>query len=105
MNLPKIDFTSLSNITSLENLLKKPEKSEGSNAFESVFQSYLDILNETSKTQINAEQLQIDYATNKTDDILAVTLAQQKASTSLNFAVQVTNKIISSYQEIMRIAM
>jgi len=54
--------------------------------------------------QIEDERLQIDYAAGRTDDILAVMLAQQKAYSSLNFTVQVTNKIIEAYREIMRIS-
>jgi flagellar hook-basal body complex protein FliE len=79
-------------------------KAESSNGeeFGSVFQSYMNLFNETNVQQLSAEQLQLDYASGKTDDMLAVMLAQEKAYTSLNFTVQVTNKLIESYREIMR---
>ncbi len=77
-----------------------PEKTEDS--FQSIFQGYIDMLNETSSYQAESDKLQIDFATGKTDDMLAVMLAQEKATASLTFAIQVTNKILEAYKEIMR---
>jgi flagellar hook-basal body complex protein FliE len=73
--------------------------------FESFFNSAIEILNETNRFQLRAEQFQTDLATGKTDDILAVLMAQDRAFSSLNFTVQVTNKIIEAYREIMRMQM
>jgi flagellar hook-basal body complex protein FliE len=73
--------------------------------FDSFLNAAMDIINETNAFQIRAEQLQTDLATGKTDDILSVLLAQDRAFSSLNFTVQVTNKIIESYREIMRMQM
>ena len=75
------------------------------NTFESFYTAAVDILNATNGFQLRAEQLQTDLATGKTDDILMVLLAQDRAHSSLNFTVQVTNKIIESYREIMRMQM
>lgn len=72
------------------------------NTFDSMFQAALDVINETNQFQLDADHAQIDFATGKNDDILTVLLAQEKAYSSLNFTVQVTNKIIESYREIMR---
>ena len=80
-----------------------PDKTSKS-AFEGIYNAAVKLLDDTNAYQIIDEQLQIDYATGKTDDLLAVMLAQQKAYSSLNFTVQVTNKIIEAYREIMRIA-
>ena len=106
MNVPNVNIASLANPIALDqNLANKTIKSEASQTFDSFFQSYMDVLNQTSASQLSYEQLQIDYATNKTDDMLSVILAQQKASASLNFTLQVTNRIISAYQEIMRMSL
>jgi flagellar hook-basal body complex protein FliE len=75
------------------------------NNFESFFNSAMDVINETNRFNLRAEQLQTDLATGKTDDILMVLMAQDRAFSSLNFTVQVTNKIIESYREIMRMQM
>jgi len=73
-----------------------------SNGFEDIFNSYFNLINETSAYQTEAEKLQLDYATGRTDDMLAVTLAQNKAYATLTFTLQVTNKLIEAYREIMR---
>lgn len=97
----KIDGV-LSNI----NTLQKDEnlKLNANNSFEKFFDAALNLYNETNKYQLNAEKLQIDYVTGKTDDIIGLNMAQSKASTSLQFTTQVTNKIITAYQEIMRMS-
>jgi flagellar hook-basal body complex protein FliE len=83
--------------------INQPDKTSKS-AFERFFDAAVKLLDETNQYQIRDEQLQIDYAAGRTDDIIAVTLAQQKAFSSLNFTVQVTNRIIEAYREIMRIS-
>jgi flagellar hook-basal body complex protein FliE len=70
--------------------------------FESLYKAAIDIINDTNVFALRAEQLQVDLATGKTDDILTVLMAQDRAYSSLNFTTQVTNKIIESYREIMR---
>jgi len=73
-------------------------------AFEGFFDAAVRLLDDTNRYQIEDEKITLDYAAGKTDDLLAVVLAQQKAYSSLNFTVQVTNRIIEAYREIMRIA-
>ena len=84
--------------------LNQPEKTSKS-AFEGFFDAAVKLFDETSRLELEDEKLQIDYASGKTDDMLAVVMAQQKAYSALNFTVQVTNKIIEAYREIMRINM
>ena len=72
------------------------------NPFSAFFGAAVDMVRATNQHQLEAEQLQLDFATGRIDDILAVQLAQDRAFTSLNFTVQVTNRIIESYREIMR---
>lgn len=82
--------------------LKETEESNG-DAFTSIFDASMNMVTETSNYQQEAKQLQLDFASGKTDDVLAVTLAQQKAMTALSFTVQVTNKLVDAYKEIMQI--
>ena len=83
--------------------LNTPEKTAKS-AFEGFFDAAVKLLDDTNRLQIEDEQIAIDYAAGKIQDELAVALAQQKAYSSLNFTVQVTNRIIEAYREIMRIS-
>ena len=72
------------------------------NAFETIFNAYLDMYNETNLHQLQAEKMQLDYAAGRTDDMVSLNLVMEKASASLNFTIQVTNKVLNAYQEIMR---
>jgi len=76
--------------------------SDAKDAFGALFNAALGVVNETNSLQKNADALQLDLAAGRTDDILSVLLAQEKAYSSLNFTVQVTNKVIEGYREIMR---
>ncbi|MDR1542681.1 MAG: flagellar hook-basal body complex protein FliE [Clostridiales bacterium] len=71
-------------------------------SFDEIFEAAANVLKDINTLQIKADQAQIDLASGRTDDILAVMLAQEKAYSALNFSVQATNKIIESYREIMR---
>lgn len=72
-----------------------------------IFETFLDasskMYNETNALQKEVEAKQIEFATGDTDNILDVMLAQQKANTALTFTVQVTNKVVEAYKEIMQI--
>ena len=72
------------------------------NPFSAFFGAAMDVMRASNEHQLHAERMQLDFATGRIDDILTVQLAQDMASTSLNFTVQVTNRIIESYREIMR---
>ncbi len=78
-------------------------KDEGNNTFKDIYDAFLSVYNTTNEYQNQASKAQMDFAVGETDDILSVMLAQEKAYASLNFAVQVTNKVMESYREIMRI--
>jgi flagellar hook-basal body complex protein FliE len=72
------------------------------NPFSAFFNAASDMMRASNEHQLFAERMQLDFAAGRIDDILAVQLAESMASTSLNFTVQVTNRIIESYREIMR---
>ncbi len=76
---------------------------EKNSLFEQFYTAALDVVDETNLYSQQAEQMQRDFALGKTDNVLAVTMAQEKATSTLNFTVQVTNKVIEAYREIMRI--
>lgn len=71
--------------------------------FSSIFDASMNMIDETNAYQQEAKQLQLDFASGKNDNILEVTLAQEKAMSALNFTVQVTNKLMEAYKEIMQI--
>lgn len=68
--------------------------------------SFADTLNQAI-SNVNELQVQSDHkvqelATGKTDDIASVMITAEKADIALRAMVQVRNKIIDAYQEIMK---
>jgi len=101
MTVGEINAISGISIPSLQGTVQT-KAADKTNSFDTFFNAYLNMVDETNTLQLQADQVQLDFAVGKTDDMLAVTLAQEKAYASLNFTVQVTNKLIDAYKEIMR---
>lgn len=76
-----------------------------SSKFSAILESYMNLVETTGQLELEVDNMQIDFATGKTDDVVSLLLAQQKALAAINFTVQVTNKALNAYQEIMRISM
>lgn len=75
----------------------KPEnKVEG---FSEIFKQTLD---EVKATQNHSDKLTNELVTGEVQDIHEVMIAAQKASLSLQLTVQVRNKVVEAYQEVMR---
>ncbi|MFP4087305.1 MAG: flagellar hook-basal body complex protein FliE [Desulfobacteraceae bacterium] len=59
-------------------------------------------INETDQLRKTAESAVTDLASGNNADIHKTMIAMEKASISLKLMMQVRNKVISAYQEIMR---
>ncbi len=62
---------------------------------------YDNSLAETARTARHAEQAVQAYETGATSDIASVMLARQKAAVSFEATLQVRNKLLSAYRDIM----
>ncbi len=63
----------------------------------------LNSLEKVNNLQNTANKMDEDLVLGKTDNIHSVMIASQKAEISLSFAVEVRNKLLEAYKEIMRI--
>ena len=79
-----------------------PLENDEPSPFTAFFNAALNMLNDANRMQTNAYQAQLDFATGRLDDILAVQLAMDRAHNALQFTTQITNRVIESYREIMR---
>ena len=70
--------------------------------FEQAYNNAMSIFEATNQFQSERDKIQMDYVSGRTDDMLGLMMAQQRASDSLNFTVQLTNKAVEAYKEIMR---
>ena len=66
-----------------------------------IFDGITNLWNETSVAETNLSELQLQFVTGQTDDILAVMLAEQKVQTLVTFTAQVTSSIMDAYRTII----
>lgn len=59
-------------------------------------------LDNTNNLLIEADKLADDFAAGNTDNLHQVILAAEKADIALQFTLQIRNKIMDAYNEIMR---
>lgn len=84
--------------------LNKNENIKIDNPFEKFFDEAMNLLSATNDLQLEAQAEQIDFITGKSDDIISLTMANARASSAIQFTSQITNKVLTAYQEIMRIS-
>lgn len=59
-------------------------------------------INNVNDLQIQSQQTLNDFAAGKTDNIQDVMIASEKADIALQFTMQIRNKVLDAYSEIMR---
>ena len=75
---------------------------DGRTAFDQFLQAAMDVVEEANVRLIESDIAQVRFATGQDNDMLNVILAQDRANSALNFTVNVSNRIIEAYREIMR---
>ena len=85
-------------IKSAESLIKSGNKS-GDGSFAN---SLNDAITKVNDMQVNSNQMMEKLATGETKNIPEVMVAAEKADIALKLMVQVRNKMIDAYQEIMK---
>lgn len=70
------------------------------------FGSFLnDAINNLNVQQTTVDQLNQSFVKGELSDVHQLTIASEKASLGLQLTVQVRNKIVEAYQEVMRMQM
>lgn len=62
-----------------------------------------DAIEKVNDLQLKADKAAQDLATGRTDNVADVMIAAEKADIALRLMMQVRNKMIESYQEVMKI--
>jgi flagellar hook-basal body complex protein FliE len=60
------------------------------------------MLNETNQLQNNADDIAQKFATGQISDIHEVMIAAEKAGVSFELVLEIRNKLVEAYQELMR---
>lgn len=80
-----------------------PDPSKTSQKGEASFEDAIkNALRETAEIKTEAEQAIRAFAAGEVQDIHTVVIAMQKADMSLQTLMQVRNKLLTAYQEVMR---
>ncbi len=88
---------------SLDNKTIKAENASSSkDAGPSFADTLKEAVNNVNQLSLDADRKAQELSTGKTDDIAGVMMATEKADIALRAMVQVRNKIIDAYQEIMK---
>lgn len=108
-----MDLSSLSSIGTISdvssNYIKNAITSNTSlkssdEGFNTVFQSALNMVDETNQTQNQAESAEIQFALGESTNTHDLMIAQQKANIALQYTVAVRDKVIDAYKEIMNMS-
>lgn len=85
----------------IDNLNLSKVETDNSTAFDNLFSSAIDMYKEADNLQKAAEESEINFALGYSTSTHDLAIAQQKANISLQYTVQVTNKAIAAYKELM----
>lgn len=88
----------------LEPTIKQPEATspQGAQSGPSFAEMFEKALQQVETDQKIAGEMTVKLATGEINDIAQVMIASERANLSLGMAIQVRNKVIEAYQEIMR---
>ena len=79
---------------------KKGAETTGSRvSFEDTLKKFITDVN---SLQHRAEELQVKLATGEITDVHEVMIAVEEANTAMEFMLEIRNKIVEAYQEVMR---
>lgn len=99
--MANVSFPSVQQIftTNNTNTAKATTSFEPQQSFASVLK---DSINQLNQTQVDADNMTTKLINGDNVDLSQVMITQQKANITLQAAVEVRNKVIDAYQEMMR---
>lgn len=101
-----MQVASINQISNILNNTKISMKDEtkNENPFSGIFNSAIKLLSETNSLQLKSEDIGNEFLSGNTNvNIEDVLIASKKASTALQFTVELRNQVIGAYDEIMKL--
>lgn len=93
--MPLLPLNQVSSNQNIQNVVKEPGQTEFGNFLNNA-------LEKLDNVQKEADKATVQLATGEAPDIHNVMVAMEKANLSFSLAVEVRNKVINAYQEVMR---
>lgn len=97
MNISPIQPSSIQPVGPIE--IGGPERAPGSSEFKNVLQGAID---QVEQSRSDANQSVQNFLTGDGEDLHSTVLAVQRADLEFDMLMQVRNKVVSAYQEVMR---
>lgn len=97
-----MDIKSIGGLTQKLPGISTDKSNEVESPFKQFYDAAIGTVNEANTLQKEADQMSLDFALGKIDSIHEVTIAQEKASIALQYTVQLRDRIMDAYNEIMR---
>ncbi|MGI6093377.1 MAG: flagellar hook-basal body complex protein FliE [Veillonellaceae bacterium] len=82
--------------------INNPAPTETEQAGKSFSQFLSEAITDVNTLQHRAEKASLDLAAGKLQDVSQAVIAAEKASIALQLTMQVRNKVVDAYQEVMR---
>jgi flagellar hook-basal body complex protein FliE len=96
-------ITNILDSTQLNSIKSVGQNNENQNENVVSFGDYLkNALDNVNQLQLDSQQIGVDFAAGKTDNIHEVMIAGEKADISMQLTMQIRNKVLDAYNEIMR---
>ncbi len=76
---------------------------DGAKSFDNLLTSAIDMYKQTDDLQKAAEQAEVNFSLGYANSTHELGVAQQKANIALQYTVNVTNKVIDAYKELMNL--
>lgn len=91
-------------IDALQGMAKSTGESDSVSTGPTFGQILQNAIGEVNSSQLHAGDMAKRFAAGEPIDVHQVMIAAQEASVSLNLAIQVRNKLVDGYQELMRVS-
>ena len=82
--------------------LKNEAESQKQSAESGISRTFEKLLQDVNLQQLNAEAKQVELLVTDNKDIHGTMLALEKADLSMRLMLQIRNKLVSAYEEVMR---
>ena len=82
--------------------LNRQSKDYSSSSSGGISQNFEKLLQEVNQQQLQAETKQVELLTSDNKDIHGTMIALEKADISMRLMLQIRNKLVTAYEEVMR---
>ena len=84
---------------------KSAQGTDADSTFDSIYNSTVNLLNDTNSYIQDAAQAEVDFALGNLTSTHELSAIQQKANISLQYTVAIRDKVLEAYKEIMNMSM